>query len=61
LFEKPVIKTTYSPRFLEGLGDKKEHFKQRAAVAARAGVFMIIRPRKRFSLDELMDLVKRDW
>jgi len=56
-----VIKTTYSPRFLEGLGDKKEHFKQRAAVAARAGVFMIIRPRKRFSLDELMDLVKRDW
>ena len=57
----PIINNTYRPRFLEGLGGKKEHFKQCAAVAAKAGVIRIIRPRKGFRLDELMDLVERNW
>lgn len=57
----PIINNTYRPRFLEGLGGKKEHFKQCAAVAARAAVIRITRPKKGFRLDELMDLVKRNW
>jgi len=57
----PIINNTYRPRFLEGLGGKKEHFKQCAAVAAKADVIRITRPRKGFRLDELMDLVERHW
>lgn len=49
----PIINNTYRPRFLEGLGDKKEHFKQCAAVAAKAVVIRIARPGKGFRLDEL--------
>jgi len=49
---------TYRPRFLSGLGGKKEHFRQCAAIAAKAAVFKIIRPRKGFLLDELMALVE---
>ncbi len=57
----PIINNTYRPRFLEGLGGKKEHFKQCAAVAAKAAVIRITRPSKGFRLDELMDLVERQW
>ena len=57
----PILDHTYRPRFLEGLGGKKKHFKQFAAVAARAAVIRITRPRKGFRLDELMDLVERNW
>ena len=57
----PIINNTYRSRFLEGLGGKKEHFKQCAAVAAKAAVTRITRPRKGFRLDELMDLVERQW
>ena len=57
----PIINDTYRPRFLEGLGGKKEHFKQCAAVAAKAAVIRLTRPRKGFRLNELMDLVERNW
>jgi len=57
----PIINNTYRPRFLEGLGGKKEHFKQCAAVAARASVIRLTRPIKGFRLDALMDLVQRNW
>ena len=57
----PIINNTYRPRFLEGLGGKKEHFRQCAAVAGRAAVMRITRPRKGFRLHELMDLVERNW
>ncbi|MFQ5486701.1 MAG: hypothetical protein ACE5DO_15410, partial [Desulfobacterales bacterium] len=57
----PIINNTYRPRFLEGLGGKKEHFKQCAAVAATAAVIRIVRPSKGFRLDELIDLVERHW
>lgn len=57
----PILNNTYRPRFLEGLGGKKEHFKQCAAVAAKAAVIRITRPRKGFRLNELMDLVERHW
>lgn len=57
----PIINNTYRLRFLEGLGDKKEHFKQCAAVAANTTVIRITRPLRGFRLDELMDLVERNW
>jgi len=58
---EPIINNTFRPQFLEGLGGKKEHFKQCAAVAARAAVIRITRPRKGFRLNELMDLLERNW
>jgi hypothetical protein len=54
----PLIDNTYRLRFLEGLGGKKDHFEQCAAVAAKAAVYRTIRPKKGFLLDELMDIVE---
>lgn len=54
----PLIENTYRMRFLHGLGGKKDHFKQCAAVAAKAGVCQVVRPNKGFLLKELMDLVE---
>jgi hypothetical protein len=51
----PIINNTYRLRFLNGLGGKKEHFRQCAAVAAEATVCRVVRPRWPFLLDELMD------
>jgi len=56
----PLLNHTYRPRFLEGLGGKKEHFKQCSAVAAKAPVIRIMRPSDGFRLDELMDLIERN-
>jgi hypothetical protein len=53
-----VIHNTYRVRFLEGLGGKKDHFKQCAALAANAAVYRVIRPKKGFLLQELMALVE---
>ncbi|MCP4577977.1 MAG: hypothetical protein GY846_17010 [Deltaproteobacteria bacterium] len=58
---EPVLNHTYRPRFLEGLGGKKEHFRQCAAVAAGAAVFTITRPKDGFRLDELMNHLERHW
>ncbi len=52
----PVIDNTYRLRFLEGLGGKKDHFKQCAAVTAKAAVYRTVRPNRGFLLNELMDL-----
>lgn len=57
----PIIDNTYRPNFLEGLGGKKEHFTQCAAVAGKASVFTVTRPRKGFQLDELMALVEEHF
>jgi len=54
----PIINNTYRLRFLDGLGGKKDHFRQCAAVAARAAVYRTVQPHKGFLLDELMDLVE---
>jgi hypothetical protein len=54
----PLIGNTYRMRFLQGLGGKKEHFQQCAAVAASADVYRTVRPNKGFLLNELMDLVE---
>jgi hypothetical protein len=54
----PIIKNTYRLSFLNGLGGKKEHFKQCAAVAAKAAVYLTVRPNKRFLLTELMDMLE---
>jgi hypothetical protein len=53
-----LIDNTYRLRFLEGLGGKKDHFQQCAAVAAKAAVYKTLRPRKGFLLKELIDMVE---
>ena len=54
----PIIKNTYRLGFLNGLGGKKEHFRQCAAVAAKAAVYRTVRPDNKFLLTELMDLLE---
>lgn len=54
----PLIGNTYRRRLLEGLGGKRDHFTQCAAVAAKAAVYRTVRPRSGFLLDDLMDLVE---
>jgi hypothetical protein len=54
----PIINNTYRLRFLNGLGGKKEHFRQCATVAAEAAVYRAIRPTHPFLLDELMDIAE---
>lgn len=58
---KPIINHTYRPGFLEGLGGKQAHFRQCSNLADHARVIKLVRPRKGFRLDELMDLVERHW
>jgi hypothetical protein len=53
-----LIDNTYRLRFLEGLGGKKDHFKQCAALAAKAALYRTVRPNKGFLLNELMDVVE---
>lgn len=57
----PIINNTYRLRFLEGLGGKKDHFTQCAAVAAKAAVYRTVRPDKGFLLNDLMDLVEEKF
>jgi hypothetical protein len=54
----PLIDNTYRLRFLKGLGGKTDHFRQCAAVAAKAAVYRTIRSDKGFLLDELLDMVE---
>ena len=54
----PLIENAYRLEFLEGLGGKKDHFKQCATVAARSDVYRIVRPDKGFLLNKLMDLLE---
>ncbi len=58
---QPIINNTYRLRFLTGLGGKKEHFRQCAAVAAQTKVQKVVRPNKGFLLNELMDMVEANF
>lgn len=57
----PLIFNSYRARFLEGFGGKKEHFKQCATVAAKSAIKRVIRPDAGFFLDELMNLVAKNF
>ena len=57
----PLIGNTYGLRILDGLGGKKDHFKQCAAVAANVAVNRVVRPNKGFLLNELMDLLEANF
>jgi len=54
----PLIDNTYRLRFLEGLGGKKDHFRQCAAVATKVAVYRTVRPNNGFLLKELMELLE---
>lgn len=53
----PLMANSYRMLFLDGLGGKKEHFMLCAAVAARAEIFRVARPKRGFLLEDLMDLL----
>lgn len=57
----PLIGNTYRLGFLEGLGGKKEHFRQCAKLAAQTAVYRVLRPREKFLLDELMDVLEAEF
>ncbi len=54
----PLMGHTYRPHFLKGLGGKREHFRQCAAVADRAQVYRVARPKSGFELEALLDLLE---
>jgi hypothetical protein len=60
----PLLKNTFRANFLKGLGNKdnkKEHFRQCAAVAAQSRVHKISRPHKGFLLNELIAEIEARW
>ncbi len=52
---------TYRRQFLEGLGDKQDHFRLCVAVSRCAKVTQVIRPGAGFKLDELQRLIEADF
>jgi len=53
-----LIENTYRFSFLHGLGGKKDHFRQCAAVASHTNMHRVIRSNAGFCLDELLDLLQ---
>lgn len=56
-----LVKNTYRFRFTEGLGSKPEHFNQCVMVGRHAEVRRVERPSRGFRLNELMDLIEKDF
>ena len=52
---------TYRPQFLAGSLMKKRHFEQCSRAARNCRVSRLVRPRRPFRLEELADLVEKDW
>lgn len=57
----PLVRHTYRQGFLKGLGGKAGHFKQCAKLANAVRIIRLTRPKNSFRLEELMDLVERQW
>ena len=56
-----IINNTYRVQFLEGLGRKASHFEQCVAVAKHVPVKRVTRPSELFLLNELADLLEKDF
>ena len=56
-----VMANTYRLPFLEGLGCKKTHFMQCAAIAGKTKVNCVMRPKKPFSPDKLMHILDKEF
>ena len=56
-----LIDHTYRLEFLAGTLEKKRHFEQCGQVARHCQVSRLVRPRYPFCLEELVDLVEKDW
>lgn len=53
-----LVDNTFRMNYLRGLGGKKDHFQQCAAMGAKVRIFKTVRPTGGFLLDELMDAVE---
>jgi hypothetical protein len=56
-----LMNHTYRPQFLAGALAKKRHFEQCGRAARQCRVNRLVRPRWPFRLEELADLVEKDW
>lgn len=56
-----LINYTYRLEFLAGTSEKKRHFEQCGRAAHHCQVRRLVRPRWPFRLEELADLVEKDW
>jgi len=56
-----LIRHTYRPEFLAGILGKKSHFEQCGQAARHCQVSRLVRPSRPFRLEELADLVEKDW
>lgn len=55
-----LIMNTYRFRFVKAQGGKALHMKQCAAVAGKADIYSIIRPSKKFMLEELVSILEKE-
>jgi hypothetical protein len=56
-----LISHTYRPEFLTGTIGKKRHFEQCGQAARHCQVSRLVRPMYSFRLEDLADLVEKDW
>ncbi len=56
-----LVKNTYRFRFLDGPGRKAEHFKHCSTAGRHAVIRRVARPQNGFRIDELADLIERDF
>lgn len=56
-----LMRHTYRMQFLAGTVGKKRHFEQCGQAARHCRVSRLVRPRYPFRLEELADLLEKDW
>jgi len=56
-----ILFNTYRGRFLDGLEMRADHFKLATAAGKTARVKRVTRPRAPFLLEELADMVEKDF
>jgi hypothetical protein len=56
-----LIAHTYRLDFLEGLPQKKRYFEQCGRAARQVSISRVVRPRWPFRLNELVEVLEKDW
>ncbi|MFM2480635.1 hypothetical protein [Celerinatantimonas sp. YJH-8] len=56
----PLLRNTYRPRFINGMGLKSDHLKWCSGLAGKARMAHLSRPKEGFSLDAMIDTILSD-